>query len=86
MSDPLDKDRTQFLAALTCPFIFSAGGMEGSSMSSPDPSSVLITQITLANTLLSDAVESLRARFISDCAKYLQVRMCGSTISRPTAM
>jgi hypothetical protein len=62
--------------------VLSAGGVDGGFSNPPDPSSVLITQITLANTLLSDAVESLRARFISDCAKYLQVRV----LLKPTAV
>ena len=34
-----------------------------------------VTEITLENTLLLDAVQKGKARFVSDCASYIQV--CG---------
>jgi hypothetical protein len=54
----------------------TAGLLQAGGLALPErdaSSDILITQINLANTLLSDAVETVRARFISDCAKYLQV-------------
>lgn len=36
---------------------------------------ITITEIDLDNTLLLDAVNKGKARFVSDCASYLQVRL-----------
>lgn len=35
---------------------------------------ITITEISLENTLLLDAINKGKARFVSDCASYLQVR------------
>lgn len=35
---------------------------------------ITITEIGLDNTLLLDAINKGKARFVSDCASYLQVR------------
>lgn len=34
---------------------------------------ITITEISLENTLLLDAINKGKARFVSDCASYLQV-------------
>lgn len=39
-------------------------------------SDISITEISLDNTLLLDAVNKGKARFVSDCASYLQVCVC----------
>jgi hypothetical protein len=36
---------------------------------------ITITEIGLENTLLLDAINKGKARFVSDCASYLQVRV-----------
>jgi hypothetical protein len=38
---------------------------------------ITITEISLENTLLLDAINKGKARFVSDCASYLQVRAAG---------
>jgi len=38
-----------------------------------DTANITITEIDLDNTLLLDAVNKGKARFVSDCASYLQV-------------
>jgi hypothetical protein len=38
---------------------------------------ITITEIGLENTLLLDAINKGKARFVSDCASYLQVRGWG---------
>jgi hypothetical protein len=40
---------------------------------------ITITEIGLENTLLLDAINKGKARFVSDCASYLQVRGGGWT-------
>jgi hypothetical protein len=39
----------------------------------PGTADITITEIDLDNTLLLDAVNKGKARFVSDCASYLQV-------------
>jgi hypothetical protein len=48
-----------------------SGGLGGGAASTAD---ITITEIDLDNTLLLDAVNKGKARFVSDCASYLQVR------------
>lgn len=40
---------------------------------------ITITEIGLENTLLLDAINKGKARFVSDCASYLQV--CGVCVT-----
>jgi hypothetical protein len=42
---------------------------------------ITITEISLENTLLLDAINKGKARFVSDCASYLQVRHCSSCVA-----
>jgi hypothetical protein len=44
---------------------------------------ITITEIGLENTLLLDAINKGKARFVSDCASYLQVRepVCGDSVA-----
>jgi hypothetical protein len=41
---------------------------------------ITITEISLENTLLLDAINKGKARFVSDCASYLQVRPVGGGV------
>lgn len=45
---------------------------------------ITITEINLDNTLLLDAINKGKARFVSDCASYLQVRC--RAFAKPVAM
>ena len=50
-------------------------GLAALSLKQTDPlGDISITEISLENTLLLDAVNKGKARFVSDCANYLQVR------------
>lgn len=42
---------------------------------------ITITEIGLENTLLLDAINKGKARFVSDCASYLQASACGQGCS-----
>jgi hypothetical protein len=50
------------------------GGLPDGSGAGPGTADITITEIDLDNTLLLDAVNKGKARFVSDCASYLQVR------------
>ena len=55
----------------------SGGGGGGGAFGAAGPlADIAITEIDLDNTLLLDAVNKGKARFVSDCASYLQVRVC----------